>query len=141
MKHLGNGSEYKEERDCELLRAYHLALSECSCIKLNNIMIKVVNTPTSRFWVSEERASDVILSILRGNELSSIKSDTKREMFREIYRRVMTLKKTHPDWKLAQIIFCVVNQPAPKFYLTPKSAKVILHYIKKKCSRKTQQRL
>lgn len=47
---------------------------------------------------------------------------TKREMFQEIYRRVIALKKVHPDWTLCQLVSDVVNSPAPKFYMEPSSA-------------------
>ena len=132
MRHFGNGSEYKDDRDSELFRVYHNIISECSCIKLDDVIKEVVNTPSSRFWVSEERADAVVFSILKGKGLDSIKGNTKREMFSEIYARVIQLRDAHPDWQRSRLVFEVVNQQAPKFYITPKSAKVILHYAKRR---------
>ena len=112
------------------MRAYREAISECKVIHMPDIFRAVVNKASERFWVSEERAAIVISHIMRGGKLHNMRP-LKQEMFREIHRRVMVLKEQNPDMSLNQLAFFAVRQKAPKFYLTPGSAKVIICKIKK----------
>lgn len=56
---------------------------------------------------------------------------SKREMFTEIYNRVVALKKHRPDAPLLDLVAKVVNSPAPKFYMKPRCAMEIIYKIKK----------
>ena len=80
--------EYRSERDRDLLNAYRRQIAQSSGpIQLREVMYRVVNSPSSRFWVSPERAMRVISSMDQGNRLNGMIRN-KRIMFREIYRRV-----------------------------------------------------
>lgn len=85
----------------------------------------IVNMPASRFWVSAPRAAVVIAAISHGDKLNYMRPN-KREMFFEIHRRVAALQIDHPDWPPSRLIEEVISQPAPKFYLAPGSARVII---------------
>ena len=87
--------------------------------------------PCSRFWVSEERATAVISAMLRGQPILDTMRPTKREMFLEIFRRVEEKQKEFPDMPLCDIVFFVVNSPAPKFYMKPKHASDTMYKIKR----------
>lgn len=130
MKHSGCTFEYERERNHDLMRAYREAIAECKVIHMPDIFRAVVNKASARFWVSEERAAIVVSHMMRGGSLSDMRP-LKQEMFREIYRRVMALKEQNPDMSINQLAFFAVKQRAPKFYLTPGSAKVIICKIKK----------
>lgn len=123
--------EYEEERNADLMRAFREVRSSHPSIPLNEVYRIVVDMPSSRFWVSVERASIVISSMTRGDRLESMIL-TKREMYYEIYARVLELQKERPDDSIYDLTFDVVNSPAPKFYLKPGSAEVIIHKIKHK---------
>jgi len=112
------------------MRAYREAIAECNVIRMPDIFRAVVNKSSARFWVSEERAAIVISHLMRGGKLHNMRP-LKKEMFHEIYRRVLALKADNPDMSLNQLAFFAVRQQAPKFYLTPGSAKVIICKIKK----------
>lgn len=140
MKHKGSTFEYKDERDRDLLRAYREQLILCDTIDLTEVFKKVVLMPSARFWVSEERAAIVIARMFKGYKLESMKPNT-REMYEEIFKRVKDMKEHNPDMSLFDILFRVVRQPAPKFYLTPDSAKVITTRIKREMFNKVQKRL
>lgn len=129
MKNFGSHFEYERQRNDDLMRCYREHLSRRPFIHLPEVLDDIVNSPSARFWVSEERAAIVMSQIMRGDKLEKMRP-LKREMYEEIYRRVMKLKEQHPDWPLSQLTFEVVRQPAPKFYLTPGSAKVIISKIK-----------
>ena len=133
MKHKGAEAVYSAERDKDLLRAYREVLTRHRHIYLPRVVEEVVSSPSKRFWVSEERAKIVLAEIARGNSLERM-NKTRRDMYMEIYRRVRLLQKEQPDLSLNRLIETVIEGPAPCFYLTPQSAKVILHRIKKKCA-------
>lgn len=81
--------------------------------------------PAARFWVSASRAAVVVASINRGDMLHYMRPN-KREMFFEIHRRVMELRKIYSGWSTPKLIEEVLAQPAPKFYLAPGSARVLI---------------
>lgn len=122
MKSFGSVLSFTRERNAALLKAYREQLSTVRFVRLNEIGEKIVNSPSPRFWVSEERAAAVVSAIMRGKPVLATMRPTKREMFEEIHRRVVTLKEQHPDWHLCKLVFKVVNSPAPKFYMEASSA-------------------
>lgn len=140
MKPVGSKFEYESERNNDLMSVYHSLICGCEEIKLCELMERVVNSPSRRFWVSEERAAIVVSAMMKGDCLEGM-SETKREMFAEIYRRVMEMKGSRSKMSLSEIIFDVIRQPAPKFYLTPGSAKVIIHKIKRKWYEERKRKL
>jgi len=131
MKKPGSNFEYERERDDDLLRVYRDTIHAADHIRMPDILDVVVNSPSKRFWVSEERAAVVVARMLKGDTCPHMRPQ-KREMFGEILRRVEHLRESNPGMTIAMLVFHVVRQPAPKFYLTPGSAKVILSRIRKK---------
>jgi len=135
MKYKGSTFEYKEERNADLLDAYKREMASNSNISLTEIAERIANSPSRRFWVSEERATIVVSSMLKGDSLSTMNA-TKREMFQEIYRRYIVYHKQHPTLTKREIIFHICNEEAPKWYLTPKSVIVLLHKVRKEARKK-----
>jgi len=132
MKHKGNKFEHEQQRNYELMRAYRNALAQAfGHIRLDEVLAITVNTPASRFWVSAERAMVVVARMYKGDTLVDMRPQ-KREMFREIFKRVGQLRKQMPTTPLLHIVEMVVAQPAPKFYITPQSAKVIICRIRRR---------
>lgn len=129
MKNVGAYFEYEEERNRDLMRVFRRVRAEMKNVPLPEIYRRVVSLPSVRFWVSEERAAIVVSNIIRGRSLENMRP-TKREMYMEIYRRVCELRKRRPHASVYDLVFDVVNSPAPKFYLTPGSAKVIIHKVR-----------
>lgn len=130
MKRKGSKFEYEAERNKELLKAYCSQVEICSEIHLDEILSRVVNTPCSRFWVSDERASIVMSGIERGAVNLDSMIESRKEMFLEIYDRVKALRINNPTMSLSELTNEVVKQPAPRFYLTAKSARTIIHRIR-----------
>lgn len=131
MKHKGCKNEYEQERNMELMKSYKELIYNANVIRTNEIFEKLVDMPCSRFWVSEYRAAIVISRMINGDKLEGMRKNT-REMYEEIYKRVCKLREVHPNMTCFLLAFNVVNQPAPKFYLTPKSAKVIVLDVKRR---------
>lgn len=55
----------------------------------------------------------------------------KLEMFQEIYRRYLLARQAGPDRDTFDIVSDIVNQPAPQFYLTPRTIGEIFYRIKR----------
>lgn len=131
MRKKGSISDCARERNRDLFRAYRELLESSAHIELSELLEKVVNMPAKRFWVSEERAAIVIADMMRGCRNLHV-GKNKMEMFNEIFRRALKVKAARPELTVYEIAKIVVNQRAPKFYLTTGSARVILFYEKKK---------
>lgn len=93
------------------------------------IFEQVANSPCSRFWVSEERAAIVISTLLAAKVIPNMRKN-KREMFDEIFRRFLIARGQYPEKSIYALAIMVVNQPAPKFYMTPRTVGELIYRIK-----------
>ena len=132
MKYHGCILEFAEERNNELMRVYRNIIASRSFIDSEDVVKELVNTPCSRFWISEERALRVVNAINKGFPILYGMLSTKREMFLEIYKRVMKLRKRLPKASLYECVIKVVNSPAPKFYMSANSAREIIRKMRSK---------
>ena len=123
--------EYADERIAHLMNEYLRYISSSPHIRMEELFSHVVNQPAPRFWVSPVRAAVVIASMFRGNTLHNMRP-SKIEMFREIYRRVVALREKRPCAPLSVIVEEIVMSPAPKCYLSPSSAKIMIYKAKRK---------
>lgn len=130
MKYFGSSVYFTRQRNADIMRAYRLCLAEAEVIRLPDIFRRVAESPSSRFWVSEERAAIVISAMQAGRPLPRM-TPTKREMFLEIYRRYCELRPLRPDATVIELATVIVNQPAPKFYFTPRSIREFIRRIRK----------
>lgn len=140
MKNFGSISEHSHERSMDLLRAYFLCIESCKRVRMPDIFDNVINMPATRFWVSSPRTKVVIAAIESGDDLSYMRPN-KKEMFFEIHRRVKHLQSSHPNRSLSQLVDIAIVQPAPKFYLSASSAKIIILKARKKWFQEKSKRL
>lgn len=129
MKPFGCIIEFTHLRNADLLRAYRQQLIEADFVIKPEIFARVAESPSSRFWISEERATVVISAMLKGKTFPGM-GKNKKEMFAEIYRRFALLHEQQPDKSVRELISIIVEQPAPKFYLTPRTVGEIIYRIK-----------
>lgn len=130
MKPHGSHYEYEDQRNDNLMEVYHEIIVKANHVRMPDVYEQVANSPSRRFWVSEERATIVVSSMMRGDSLDRMRP-LKREMYNEIYRRAMALRDKSPKMPISQLVAQVLEQPAPKFYITPGSAKVLICKIRK----------
>ena len=130
MKHKGSILAFTSQRNEELMNAYRNAISNVPFIDIDTVAEQIANSPCSRFWVSEERALIIIHALDNKKNILDSMSPMKRELFTEIYSRVNDLRSTEPAIPIHDIVFRVVNSPAPKFYLQPRCALDIIYKIK-----------
>lgn len=129
MKYYGSILDFTDERNRELMRVYREKLALAHYVFMPNIFKQVANSPCSRFWVSEERAAVVISAMLVGKPLSGMRPN-KREMFEEIFKRFLELHKQFPDKSIYELSINVVHQPAPRFYMTPRTVGELIYRIR-----------
>lgn len=122
--------DFTRQRNDDLMRAYSVQIAKSRHIYMPDILRKVADSPAMRFYVSEERAAVVICAMIAKRPLSRMRPN-KREMFDEIYRRFILLQQQNPDRSVYSLVAEVVNQPAPKFYLTHRTVGVMIYRIKK----------
>ena len=129
MKKIGSVCDYINDRDKELYHRYREALATAQTIKLDDILLSVIHSRTSRLWLSENRAAEIIKSFIRAD--GKFKPNPKRaEIYNEVWRRYRRLRSKRPNDAFSDIVFDVVNSPADSFYLTIGSAKVIICKIR-----------
>jgi len=121
--------EYKEEHEKDFIRAYREFASQYRFKNMSDLFDTLVKMPSRRFWVSEERATTVIAAMFRGDTLSSMRPTT-RAMYREIFQRCTEILHSDSTVPLRKAVAAVVRQPAPSFYMTPGSAKVLFYRIR-----------
>ena len=131
MKRPGDLMEFSKERIRDLMRTYDKYVADCDYIRMPDVYCSIVNMPAQRFWVSDIRATKVIYAMMRGMSLKGMRP-LKREMFEEILKRVLELRKNRPELTIKACCSIVVAQPAPKFYLSPGSAKIMVCKARKK---------
>jgi len=140
----GSEFEFKQERDNDLMNAYRTAMKNAEYpVNLTEVLTRVVNSPSKRFWVSAERATNVISEMCSGKDLKCMKLN-KQRMFIEIFKRTNNLRNLpkYKNFRLSEIVALVIEQPAPCFYITQQSAKIIIHHIKKReCYQQRLKRL
>ena len=129
MKKIGSVCDYINDRDKELYHRYREALATAQTIKLDDILLSVIHSRTSRLWLSENRAAEIIKSFIRAD--GKFEPNPKRaEIYNEVWRRYRRLRSKRPNDAFSDIVFDVVNSPADSFYLTIGSAKVIICKIR-----------
>lgn len=128
MSTKGRKYESIDERNQCLWEAYKLVLHRAPApLKTSDIYRMAVNMPCPQFWISSEQAAKIISAIERRRINIDSLSVTRKDMIEMIMYRVGEMRKESPGMPLRQCIEEVVYSPAPRFFLTPKSAKTILH--------------
>lgn len=126
MKKPNSTCEFNSERSELLLRNFRESIARQSQISLAKAFREAVDAPAPRFWVSEARAMRVVSLLIKGIDATEGMLPEKREMFLEIFRRVKEIKNRNPFMPLGDIVFEVVNSPAPRSYITPAYAAKII---------------
>lgn len=117
------------ERNADLYSAY-IDVLKCHDRPLlyKDILDLTVRRPAKRFYISSSRAYLIIKAVKKGETMSLSKE--KQRMFNEIMKRVdVELQK---GICLRHAVEFVIDQPAPEFYIKSSSAKILLHYERKR---------
>lgn len=141
MKKPHSVSDFSEQRTRVLMQDFHEALFADSQHTLNKAFSDAAaGKGAPRFWVSETRALTVVRRMLGGEDPTAGMYGGKREMYREIFRRVTAEIEKRPGEPLVSIVFDVVNSPAPSHYISPSRLRTIVYEEKKRRREKTAGR-
>lgn len=124
-------SEFSSQRSKLLLENFRKSIAVQSIISAKRAFRDAAEAPAPRFWVGEARAARIISRMKKGDDPTVDMLDEKKEMYREIYRRFLELEKEHPDWPVGDLVFTVINNPAPKSYMAWRTAKQIINKARK----------
>lgn len=130
MKKKGSVAEFGCRRDDELLDAYKKALSGTGIVAPNVIYELTADSPSSRFWVSERRAAEVLSAMAKGRSIAGM-TPMKREMFADLFIIFSEYRRNFPEASIYEAAFHAVNSPAPRFYLTPKTVRIMIFKIRR----------
>ena len=122
--------EFDNQRSLLLLRNFRESIAAQSRICAAKTFHEIVNLPAPRFWVSEARAARICSLMRKGHDVTVSMTPEKRDMYREIYRRVEALRAEHPEMSVGDLVFTVVNSEAPRYYLSPKRAEQLIQNAK-----------
>ena len=141
MKKRKSVSDFTSERNAMLVEHFKKQIAKQSKVDLEKAFKGAAEQPAPRFWVSEHRAAVVIAALLKAekeNDHSEVERifgdmfEEKREMYREIFRRVKALKEERPDAPVCELVEEVVNQPAPHNYMSWHRAKIVIYAEKRR---------
>ena len=130
-KYYGSILDFTKQRNTDLLNNLRRVLHSMKYISMPEAFRLVADSPAQRSYVSEERATIVISSLISGRNIPKMRKN-RHEMFHEILRRYIILRLKFPHKSMLELISEIVNQPAPKFYLTPRTVGEFIYRIKKK---------
>ena len=84
--------------------------------------------PSSLYKECDPPSREIKISRAAANSEEILNSmfEEKREMYREIYFRVKEMLRSHPDSPICDVVFEVVNQPAPRSYMSLQRARDII---------------
>ncbi len=136
MKKKGSTSDFARQRDRELYESFKQVLATSRGVALRDMFGMAAARPASRFWVSEERAAAVIGAMMRdGVEPATAGMFAgRRAMYEELFSRVIAKMTADPSLCMTHAVGEAVCEPAPCFYLTDKSAKVIIYRIRQRAA-------
>ncbi len=135
MKKKNSVSDFTSERNAALVANFRKNLVAQSQISIDSAIKGAAQAPAPRFWVSEQRAAVVIARMLKADLASPEASEAilqtmfeeKREMYREIYARVKALMESRPFMGMTEAVIEVINQPAPRSYMSWQRAKGVIY--------------
>lgn len=126
MKKRGNISLHTSQRNEEICRIFKNCIGNPDCRNITDIFKVVARQPASRFFVSEERALQII-SQKRTSGRWPINSPTRLRLFKDLEKIVNKIIARTPDISLNDAVWEAVNSPAPSLYLTPGSCRTIIY--------------
>lgn len=136
MKHPGNVCLFHEEREKAVLDAYVRLRKSLRC---KDIYRAVGESPSPRFWISEERAATIYGRVKSGWTMAGV-LPRRQVMYRELCGRMEAVLEKDEALTYSEAAFVVVRQPAPSFYLSPSSVGAILSNALKRRSHERRRR-
>ena len=124
MKKKGSKSDFNEERNAELRKAF---FSQGEYSTHDKVLSKTVKTPASRFWVDPDRARDVMARIEKDRKSISSMNPERQRMYMALYEKYMLMRRRYPSASKIKAVTMAIYSGAPEFFLTPSTARSIIY--------------
>lgn len=132
MKKKGSACDYTAMRNDDLRQTFKRCLTQYDSRNVYDIFELMTRQPAKRFYISEQRAYRLVYARCNGRDWPENMMPSRRRMMEEIFCRVQCRMARRPDASLADLVFEVVNEPAPSFYMTRGSIKTIFYDSRKR---------
>lgn len=131
MKPKGCKTSHRHLRDLDLAAAFDFAMKHPRVSSARQAYILVAEMRAPQFYISAKRAAVIVSAILDGTAGQNA-STMRNGMFGDIAERVAFLQhKCRPGTPVLRLVERVLRQPAPSFYLSPRSIAMMLSRIQK----------
>lgn len=131
MRKLNSTAEFEAQRRRFLIDNFRQVIARQSRIAVEKAFLQTAAMPAPRFWVSEARAAAVVGKMMADEAYVEGMVEEKREMYREIYRRFSKIRRQCPEMTISDIVFEVVNAPAPRSYISWQRVRSIINKEKR----------
>jgi len=120
-------TELKRQRDSDLYDVYKKGMATIGFANMSQAADYVIRQSAPHFYVSPREVSLAIGKLQRGVSLIALSSSSRRRIWqlKDNYEKYLA---EHPDNKLSRerVLELLVEEPAPEFYLSWRSAREIL---------------
>lgn len=141
MRNKNDRNEFKEQRDAEIMAAYRHALRIYGGkTDVNTLYGIVCSMPSSRFFVSVNRALRIVIKMINGENIDYMKNNYRR-MYNEIFIRVKEELAKNNSLSVRKAVAKVVGSPAPEMYISKRQVAYIIGKEKRKCYEERKRRL
>lgn len=114
----------------DLRSAYELATKDAGryvrYAKKMDLIEKALCKPAKSFYVSFEEGARRINEIEKTGNCGKIK-DLNAQKYKDLHAEFLKLKKENPNIPNLALVQMAINRPAPRFYIKPQTAALILN--------------
>ena len=124
MKKKGNRSDFSDERNAELRKAFFSQGVYSTCDK---VIRKTIKTPASRFWVDPDRARDIMSRIEKDPESIAGMNIERRRMYMALFEKYRAIRNQFPSDSKIKAVSMAIYSGAPEFFIAPSTARSIIY--------------
>ncbi len=120
-------TELRKRRDADLYREYVKGLETGCFANMSEAAEYVIRQPAPQFYISSREVNLYIGRIQAGISLITLNSTSRRRVW-QLYDNYLLYLQQHPDCNLSRerVLELLVEEPAPEYYVTWRSAREIL---------------
>lgn len=124
MKKKGSKSDFTAERDAELRAAF---FNQGEYSTSDEVLKRIVKTPSSRFWVDPDRARDIMSRIEKDRDSISGMLPERRRMYLALYEKYEKIRHQFPTDPKIRAVSMAIYSGAPEFFLAASTVRSIIY--------------
>jgi hypothetical protein len=126
-----NDYDISKQYQDDMISAYNKVAP--TCLMQMDAYRKAVKQPAPRYYGSARQAAQVLAPMMRGNfERVDMMIPNRRRMYYSLFEKVLEMseKRAFVGKPLSYIVAFAVSSPAPEFFTTPESFRVLRSWLK-----------